>query len=49
MESGDHQSGLGSIQWWGFSPSLDLGSYETKNRECELNYLIVGAGDIRLF
>jgi len=47
MESGDHQSGLGSIQWWGFSPSLDLASYETKNSESELNYLIVGAGDIR--
>ena len=46
MESGNQKAGLGSIQWWGFSPATDLVQYAPK-RDQELNVLLVGPGDIR--
>jgi len=45
MESGDVASGLGHIQWWGFSPSMDFSQYKTNEKE--LNILLVGSSDIR--
>ena len=48
--------GLGNINWWGFSPSIDLQKYyyedsksSSANHESEevLNILIIGAGDQR--
>ena len=46
MESGNQKAGLGSIQWWGFSPATDLVQYGQK-KDQELNILLVGPGDIR--
>ena len=46
MESGNQNAGLGSIQWWGFSPATDLLQYVKKDSE-ELNILLVGPGDVR--
>ena len=43
--------GLGNINWWGFSPSIDfqsiLNDLENKSDSNELNILLVGAGDPR--
>ena len=46
MESGNQKAGLGSIQWWGFSPATDLAQF-TANKNEELNVLLVGPGDVR--
>jgi len=48
MESGNVAAGLGNIQWWGFSPSLNLTEHARMSKKSEVNILIVGAGDIRL-
>lgn len=47
MENGNVASGLGNIQWWGFSPSLDLTEYSRSKNKSEVNILLVGASDIR--
>lgn len=40
--------GFGNINWWGFSPSLDLlETYEASKDEEELNILLVNSGDQR--
>jgi dynein assembly factor 3, axonemal len=41
--------GLGNINWWGFSPSIDLIEEYFKNNEIkdELNILLVCSGDSR--
>jgi dynein assembly factor 3 len=40
--------GLGNINWWGFSPALDLQSVLNNSHEnAELNFLLVGCGDPR--
>ena len=45
-ETGNQGSGLGIIQWWGFSPALDF-SEKIKSHNEEVSILLVGAGDIR--
>ena len=45
-ETGNQQSGLGIIQWWGFSPALNLFEH-VQTKKDEINILLVGAGDIR--
>ena len=48
MESGNQKAGLGSIQWWGFSPATDLAQFAAnKDEDEELNVLLVGPGDVR--
>jgi dynein assembly factor 3 len=50
-EAGNQQSGMGIIQWWGFSPAIDILNLikpkSTQNSNNEINILIDGAGDIR--
>ena len=37
---------VGSVNWWGFSPALDLQAH-LPEAEGELNVLLVGCGDAR--
>lgn len=45
METGNVASGLGNIQWWGFSPSINFTEYKSDQKI--INILLVGASDIR--
>jgi dynein assembly factor 3 len=40
--------GLGNINWWGFSPAVDLQSVlKDSHDDSEINFLLVGCGDPR--